>query len=470
MRAIVYLRMSLDQANDGLGIERQRTECERLCTARGYDITETIIDNSVSASKRGRPGYTRLLSMIEAKQVDVVVILRIDRLMRLNDELEELVGLSERTGVKVVTCEGDVDITTPQGRLIARILVSVARNEMENKSSRHKLANAQKAAAGKPHGSRRAYGYESDLVTIRESEAAVLREMARRLIAQHSYKEIAFWANSQGHATAEGRLWYAVTVRQQLSRVRYAGIRSYNGAEYPAVWEPIFDPQMWEQIKLSIKLRSQPSGAPKARKYLLTGLVFCGKCGHPLTGVRRQEHGVWKRAYFCNRIGDTQRQGGCGGIRRSADALDDFAVECLFYRLDTPELGKLLTSGDSSDSTLNSLLVARQAQQQRLDSLIDDYATGLLAKDQLQRAKATSEHELSRIDGEIERLNRERIHIEVPVGHTLRQYWDTSDSQEWRRSLMALLVKRIVVKPGLGRPRYKEWKFDTSLIEIDWQL
>ena len=57
--------------------------------------------------------------------------------------------------------------------------------------------------------------------------------MARRIIAGHSFKEVAFWANTQGHRTTTGKIFYPLTVRNLLHKKRHAGIREHNGAEYP---------------------------------------------------------------------------------------------------------------------------------------------------------------------------------------------------------------------------------------------
>ena len=131
---------------------------------------------------------------------------------------------------------------------------------METKSERHKLANAQKAAAGKPHGSRRPYGYEADLITIYKPEAAILREMGRRIMAGHGFKEVAYWLNEQGHTTTTGKLWYPLTVRNMLLKPRYGGIRTYNGAEYPAVGDvnpnwPHRDGGGWPQPRVGASCR-----------------------------------------------------------------------------------------------------------------------------------------------------------------------------------------------------------------------
>ncbi|TDZ97749.1 hypothetical protein CCUG60885_01298 [Mycobacteroides salmoniphilum] len=68
---------------------------------------------------------------------------------------------------------------------MARIFAAFAAKESGRKSARMKRKYEQKAAQGLPHGPARAFGYEPDKVTIRETEAAVIRELvARELVAR----------------------------------------------------------------------------------------------------------------------------------------------------------------------------------------------------------------------------------------------------------------------------------------------
>ena len=475
MTTVIYRRQSLDKTGEGLGIERQLKECQKVARARGWKVSDVLTDNSVSASKGGRPAYTQLIDMMKSGAVETVIILRIDRLLRLNDELEQLIQIVEQYPVRVVTAEGDVDLSTPQGRLIARVLVSVARNEIEVKSARQKLANQQKAAAGRPHGSRRPYGYEDDLVTIRECEADILREMARRVIQGHSYAEIAWWLNEAGKTTTLGKPWYPVTIRNLLMKPRYGGIREYRGEHFQAAWEPVFNPEQWERLQLAMSVRRQHGQArPIARKYLLTGLVYCSRCGMGLNGAMKQDRPTSpkRRIYYCRTVGDTTRERGCGGVTRNADALEDFVLRAVLYRLNTPELAKLLEEGVDT-AELNEKLSKRREIQQRLDSLVDDYAVGVLSKPQLVRAKGAAETELARLEGEIERLNRARAGVQLPVDQTLAQAWELSESNSWRRGVLSLLIKRIVLTPGTTKPFYtlqngRLARFDPSLVTIDW--
>jgi site-specific DNA recombinase len=467
MNVAIYVRQSLAKDGDELGIDRQRFECERLTASRGYTVTEVIADNNRSASTGDRPGYRRVLQLIEAKAIDAVVVLRVDRLLRKLTELEKLIELSERTGVQIVTVEGDLDLASPSGRLIGRILASVARSEMETKSARHKLANAQKAKAGKPHGSRRPYGYNEDQLTLHPEESEILREMGRRVLAGYSYRDVAAWANDQGHRTTMGRTWFPITISNMLQRKRYGGIREYQGAEYPGIWEPIFDASIWERLQLTIRLRRETAGnMHKARRYLLTGLLVCGVCGTHLNGETKRDkpERPLRRTYQCR---------ACHGITRNAEALEWFVTECVLTRLDTPDLGKLLSQSGPHDDEMRDLLIRRKGLSDRLNALVDDYATGLLDREQLTRAKSTAEAELARIDTDIEVRNRQRSGAGlVPVGQSIRKAWDEADSDDWRRTLLGLLIKPVVVNPGNTKPYVRVngrlMRFDQRLIEIDW--
>jgi DNA invertase Pin-like site-specific DNA recombinase len=480
MRTCLYLRISTDKSGDGLGIERQREDCRKLAEQRGWSVVHEIVENNTSATIGPRPGFEQLLQLMQSRQIDAVIVWHVDRLLRKMTDLERVIELVETTGVRLVTVSGDISLDTDMGRMVGRIMASVARAEVERKSARQRRAAIQKAQAGKPHGSKRAYGYEADLVTINESEAAVISEMARRVIAGDSFMEVAFWANAQGYRTTTGKIFYPLTVRNLLNKKRYAGIREHNGAEYPAVWAPVFDAEIWERLQLTLRLRHDRNGyeqgAPKARKYLLTGLVFCGRCGWPLSGSRMYDTPGKnpRRVYMCMKRTDTLAPSGCNGLRRNADALEHWVAECLFYRLDSPMLGELLAASSQESKVLGELLNNRAALVNRIASFVDDYASGLLSRMELARAKQTAEAELARIEQEVRRLSAsEMVTALVPAGQTVRQAWESSESMEWKRSVLELVISKIIVNPGRAKPFYvvsgKRMRFSPDLVDILWR-
>ena len=62
----------------------------------------------------------------------------------------------------------------------------------------------QNAEHGLPHGSARPFGYEDDKVTLRQDEAAVVRQMVDRYLAGESLRALTIWLNDAGIAPDRG--------------------------------------------------------------------------------------------------------------------------------------------------------------------------------------------------------------------------------------------------------------------------
>lgn len=104
MRAAVYCRLSIDRTGEGLAVDRQQQDCEKLAADHGWDIVQIFIDNSISAfSGKHRPGYEDLMAAVEHGDVDVVIAWSHDRLNRRPTELERYVVACEKAGVNTYT-------------------------------------------------------------------------------------------------------------------------------------------------------------------------------------------------------------------------------------------------------------------------------------------------------------------------------------------------------------------------------
>src|SRR3954462_5072758 len=102
MRTFVYLRQSLDRTGSGAAVDRQREDCLKLCADRGWEVVRTFVDNDVSASSRKpRPRYTEMLAAVQAREAEVIVAWHVDRLTRRITELEDLIELSQSTGLRI---------------------------------------------------------------------------------------------------------------------------------------------------------------------------------------------------------------------------------------------------------------------------------------------------------------------------------------------------------------------------------
>jgi DNA invertase Pin-like site-specific DNA recombinase len=87
--------------------------------------------------------------------VDAIACWHVNRLARPR-ELEDMIDLHDQHGIQLATCTGDIDLSTPTGRFIARALGAAARHDAEHKAERHRRQLRQAAQA---NGNQRGYGH-----------------------------------------------------------------------------------------------------------------------------------------------------------------------------------------------------------------------------------------------------------------------------------------------------------------------
>jgi len=384
-RAAVYCRISRDLTGGNAGVDRQRAACLKLAVDRGWtvDPKHVYVENDTSATRGKRPGYQKMMQAAESGAVDVIIAWHVDRLTRKLTELEHLITLSERTGVKVATVSGDLDLTTDSGRLVGRILASVARGEVERKGARQRAANAQRADQGRPP-STRAYGYGADGTLIPE-EAAVVRTMFEKFTAGATLTSIRTALNREGVLNSRRRPWGPTGVRGILLNPRYAGECWRNG-EYvcPGEWEALVDPDTFAaagaRLRDPIRLRGHEGSA---RKHLGGGLYRCGICndGTPMKSAQSRytltDGTVCKfRAYLCH----TSKH-----LHRKADPIDEVVAAAITARLRSADVLDLMTD-DRDVAAVRELRTEANGLRARSDSLAAELADGLLTARQVHVA------------------------------------------------------------------------------------
>ena len=364
-------------------------------------------------------------------------------------ELEDVIDLHDIRGIVLATATGEIDLSTPTGRMIARTLGAAARHEAEHKAERQRRERRQQAQAGRPHSSgTRGYGYAPDKVTIIDDEAAIVRETVTRVLAGESLGSIARDLNTRNIPTATGGPWQIPTLKAVLFSARISGRREYHGEiVHEASWPAIITPAVSDQLRA---LLTRPAAGPAtARTYLLSGILRCATCGKGLGG--RPHHG--RRRYVCAKA---PGNGKCGTVTIMADLAETEVRDQVLTALDVPEfLARLMTT-----VTIGTDAEHVTSQLRRIDDRRDELAamwaagelsrkewlaarTGLAAEaDNLTATLAASEHgralaEFAAMEGDLWHRWDELTHgarralvtavtdhIDVhPTGHTGRR-WD----------------------------------------------
>jgi site-specific DNA recombinase len=461
VKAGIYARISSDREGDNLAISRQLADCERLAARRGWKVVERYVDSDISAySGKRRPEYQRMLEDIETGAVEAVLVYHADRLHRHPRELEDFIDLCQRTKTRIATVSGDLDLSTHEGQLLARITGAVARKESDDKSRRIRRKHEELAAAGKPSGGgTRPYGYEADKRTIRPDEADVIRACVRRVLAGDSLRSICIDLNRRGVATVTGKEWTSQTLRRMLMSPRISGQREHRGEiAAKAEWPAIITSRQTEQLQA--KLRDPARRTNRAsRRYLLTQLLRCSHCKAMLVARPRADH---TRRYVC---ATGPGFDGCGKTTVIAEPVEHFIAQAVLHRLETPRLheARKRTPNDAKGAEWQAEVERRQGQ---LDELAALWADGEITRGEWMRARRPIEKHLSTAKKKLAALNRTTVLLPfVDDAKALREQWQSMTLTRQHEIVVATL-QHVEVGPAVrGRNR-----FDESRLRPVWRV
>jgi DNA invertase Pin-like site-specific DNA recombinase len=351
--AAIYVRISQERGDDeiGLQVERQERDCRALAARLGWTVADLYSDRDISAynPRKRRPDYLRLLADIKAGRINAVIAWHPDRLHRQMRELEPYIDLCEEHGVENQTVTAGIwDLSTPSGRMSARVLGAAAQYESDHKSERIRAARIQHAAQGRHHGGIRCYGYEKDGLTVVPAEAAEIAAACKAVAEGASLRGIVRDMNARGVRTVTGKSWTSTQLRQTLMSPRIVGISTHRGVEVgTAAWPAIVtDLAQWRHVEkiLSAPGRQTNAGRTGGVKWLGSGLYVC-TCGQRT--LRANVSGQPKRyTYRCINSHDHS----AAHVTRDAVALDAYIEKVIVARLSKPgTVEKLAYRDDSID-------------------------------------------------------------------------------------------------------------------------
>lgn len=448
-RCAIYARISDDATGEAAGVERQKQDATRQAERRGWTITHTLVDNDVSASRyarKKRPAYAQLLELIETGQVDAISVWHTDRLYRQPKELEHLIDVVEKTGLLVATCEGEIDLGAGDGRAMARVGTAFAAKESDDKSRRIKRKHEEIAKNGGYSGGKRPFGYERDGKTIREDEADLIRDAARRVLAGESTMGICREWDEAGISTVMGGPWLPTTLRRMLLTPRLMGMRTHHGTLTPAVWPAIIDRPTHQRLTavLTDPARHGTNRAP-ARTYLLTGVVYCARCDVPMAPHSGR--------YSCER----DYHGGCNGCGINAARLEADIVAAVLAVARSPKVRRQ-TQAPKDETRMLDAIAGCEAE---LSLIANDYAAGKVGRAGYLAAVGALEQRLERERAELSRyLSQAQV---VTLAVDTEETWEKM-SFDRRRATVKALIERIHVQPSTRQRAF----YDNDRFAITW--
>lgn len=324
-RYVDYTRYSTDLQNEK-SAEDQRHECHEYVKKNGGCIVDSYSDDAVSGGTRFRTDFQRLLEDISKNKFDVIIA---EDLSRLSRDIEDTAYLYKLCQFNKVT------IFTLLEREINEIHVGVkgVMNALYRKDGSDRVRRGLKGIIrdGRWPG-KIPYGYEVDhdktddngdrirgYIKINPYQAQIIYRIFEEIIAGKSAIQIAKGLNADGIPGPSNIPWKDTVIRGNrvlkagiINNEIYKGILVYNktntvinpstgkkvtrlNPEKEWVREPapdlcIVGDNVWGAAQARLQeIREQADNTSRSKnllgsrrnKYLLSGKLFCGKCGKP---------------------------------------------------------------------------------------------------------------------------------------------------------------------------------------------
>ena len=301
----IYIRVSTeDQAREGFSLPEQEKRLRAMCEYKGYEIYKIYKDAGISAKTGNhRPAFERLKQDIIDKKCNTIVVLKLDRLTRSVFDWEGIVKFLEENNAYLDCANDDINTTTANGRMVARLLTTVSQNEIERTSERTKIGLAGAIKVGNiPH--RAPFGYkhvDKKLVPDEATKDQIIR-IFNLYYEGNSYQTI---SNLYNKEKVFGKTnWCDGTILTILENEIYKGDfvhgkRTNNPTYYENVVEPIVSRELWEECQVQKKKNSK--NYKRDKDYLFLQKLKCPKCGRILGGnATRKKNGNVYYYYQCH--------------------------------------------------------------------------------------------------------------------------------------------------------------------------
>lgn len=455
-RALIYNRVSEDRSG-GRSVQEQETENRRAVERYGWQLVAVHTDNSVGASrysKGTRTAWQDVVKALERREAEVLVTWEASRSTRDLEAYVALRNLCRRHGVLWCYNGKLHDLSDSTDAFITGLDILLAEKEVDQSRERVLRAMRANATAGKPHG-KRPFGYEREYdpqtgvllrQVVRESEASLIREAARRIVAgEPPYRVCCDW-NARGVKSARGAEWGVSVLKRILTNPVYISKRVHKGEVVAeGTWPPILDEATFYKLQALYGDPDRRKFADPKIKFLLTGIAKCGVCGGRILVRRPRGYS----SYTCV-------NGFC--VARKIQWVDDYVTELVLTRLSQPDV--LLALDAEDDSELADRLELIGDTRARLNAFYDEAADGKLTAAALSRIE-------QRLLAEIEDLERQVRRVGIPtvvydLAREPRAVWPTLDIVQ-RRLIVKTLVE-IRILPARSGVRV----FDPRTVSVSW--
>lgn len=223
-----YVRVSTEeQAMEGISLEAQREKIKAFVTLHDLNLLQIISDEGASGKDLNRPGLKKLLTLLQGKEADAIVVYKLDRLTRRTRDLLYLIeDVFKKGNTRFFSISEQIDTETALGKFFLTLMGALAQMERELISERTKTALELKKQKGERLGTT-PLGYitlPDGTLTPDKTELKIIKLILQLHKESKPYNKIARILNQEGVRTKRGTKFYASTIKYICESNRYQNL------------------------------------------------------------------------------------------------------------------------------------------------------------------------------------------------------------------------------------------------------
>lgn len=348
LRCAIYTRKSSEEGlEQGFNsLDAQREACEAFIFSQqheGWKLVPTFYDDGgYSGGNMERPALKQLLTDIDQKKINVVVVYKVDRLTRSLADFAKIVEQFDAKGISFVSVTQQFNTTSSMGRLTLNVLLSFAQFEREVTGERIRDKIAASKAKGMWMGGTPPIGYiaKERTLEIEAQQAKLVRHIHERYLALGSVRLLKQELDQKSITTPNrltgserqfgGRLFSRGHLYKVLSNPVYIGKIVHHDKVYEGQHPAILDMNTWDAVQALMHSNHQGERKRKTAPSdsLLLGLVF-DEQGHRLIPSHSQKRSKRYRYYVSEPLIMEDRQSAPDAIRIPAQELENLVIKQL---------------------------------------------------------------------------------------------------------------------------------------------
>jgi resolvase, N-terminal domain protein len=421
---------------EGYSIDAQKELLVNFAKSKEYSSYKFYIDGGYSGKDLNRPAIQELMKDVENHEIDTVIVFKLDRISRSQrDTLYLIEEVFNKYNVGFISVRENFDTTSPFGKAMIGILSVFAQLERETILERTRLGLRKRAEAGLWRGGGKIpfpydYDEKQGILIPNPEKVELLNKMITLYLGGSSFLQISNIVDMD-ESMVEKRI---------LSRTNL-GIIPYKGEEFEGQHEPVVSEEIYNRIIKMNKLRSK---SRTARHYLLSGKIYCGKCG------AKYRYQKWGKRLICYCYSQQKsrpkfiKDPNCKNKRYDSFEIEDAVLENIFaMSLDEKMFEEnMLTLNVNTVEELENRINKLSNQ---IENLLNYISLGIAIKETSNKINVLEE-ERKKLKEQLkdEKETQSQIETTKSMIKNLREVWNYMAFNE-KRLIIEHLVEKIVI-------------------------